>query len=414
MAKDDAQESGRVGELRALSGRDGRVLWSVNPLTPPNDYLVWLRVPLGDLDGDGVPEAIVTTRREVLALDGRTGQRKWAWSSEMMVNEGPHTLLVDLDGNGRRAVCLRVFGQDRQQQIVLLNGAGQERARIGVGKESLHWLHGWWRHQDVDGDGKEELFFAHDGHLWASRGSEQEALWKWRLPSGNLGDGAIMDFLSGGKGEPAVVVVWLEKTVYGLDGKTGRPRWRCEVPHRYTTFSSPGPQLHVLAAKDSPAPRVLCRWPSTGADDLGTAVRQAWPTDADGRYQPPAPEPRTYPELDEMPTRALPWSYGLPRYFKWLAWVLIGYLVYLGWCRRWYRLGILVFIVVLVSAALAAAFLMLDYSESDEHYAWSGWDLIAMPGMSLVLGVLVMWTAGKWLFCGLRRLVRGIAGGVQA
>src|SRR5262249_10050384 len=90
MPKEGRHQHGEAGELRALSGRDGKVLWSVNLFTGPNDRPLWPRVPLGDLDGDGVPEAVVTIYRfdeklrtnvgEVIALDGRDGRRRWTWS----------------------------------------------------------------------------------------------------------------------------------------------------------------------------------------------------------------------------------------------------------------------------------------------------------------------------------------------
>src|SRR5262249_40065965 len=102
-------------ELRALSGRDGSVLWSAALLSGRNDRLLWPRVAVSDLDRDGVAEVVAAVYREdrqrrgyfaeILALDGRTGRPKWAWSPGSNTQLLP-PLLADLDGDGRRSVCV--------------------------------------------------------------------------------------------------------------------------------------------------------------------------------------------------------------------------------------------------------------------------------------------------------------------
>jgi hypothetical protein len=67
----DVVMGGREGALSALSGRDGSVLWQVNPgavADTPNPYNFFTPALTSDLDGDGVPELVVTYGGDDLRL----------------------------------------------------------------------------------------------------------------------------------------------------------------------------------------------------------------------------------------------------------------------------------------------------------------------------------------------------------
>ncbi len=116
--------------MQAFNGRDGRPLWPAPPVVLQfQDNLLWPRPAVGDLDGDGVPEIVVTTMTnpdlqrgghacEVVVLDGRRGRRKWArpWTPAgyRLPNILP-PLLVNLDGDGRRTVCLGLWEETTPQ-----------------------------------------------------------------------------------------------------------------------------------------------------------------------------------------------------------------------------------------------------------------------------------------------------------
>src|SRR5206468_9817548 len=143
-----------------------------------------------------------------------------------------------------------------------------------------------------------ELLYISDGMLWAGRGNEEQTLWKWPLPrptgetSYRVDSSTLVDIQPAEKDRPVTVVAWVGRTVYGLAGPTGLPRWRCEVQHSPVLGSSPAPTLSLLRTDDpSGLPRVLCHWPHYSSDSWSTVCRQAWPTKSTGEYEPPTPTP---------------------------------------------------------------------------------------------------------------------------
>src|SRR5262249_44324923 len=137
------------GMTVAASGRDGRQLWRSpvegKPLLAP-------RLPLGDLDGDGVPDLLTPTPLGRKALSGRTGKPLWPAPAgdgntdlkvEGCVGMGhwsglPPPTVVDLFGAGRPVVLYAYtldFGEtaldkykERQSQLWLAAVDGRTNA----------------------------------------------------------------------------------------------------------------------------------------------------------------------------------------------------------------------------------------------------------------------------------------------
>jgi hypothetical protein len=88
--------------------------------------------------------------------------------------------------------------------------------------------------RDLDGDGRREIIFFNDGKLTAARGGLQEVIWEWPLPEELRGDSnavkKVLEIRPPGKDHPALVVVLLKDSLFGLNGLTGRLEWRCRGP----------------------------------------------------------------------------------------------------------------------------------------------------------------------------------------
>lgn len=92
------------GALHALSGDDGRKIWSVS--TGKNDYDAEgfiAAAAIGDLDGDGRDDVVAGARDGALvAYDGRDGKELWRAQDSSGIHASPS--LVDVDGDGRLEV----------------------------------------------------------------------------------------------------------------------------------------------------------------------------------------------------------------------------------------------------------------------------------------------------------------------
>jgi hypothetical protein len=331
-------------EWRAFRGSDGTPLWSrrfPDRLVGTDMDADWPVPHVGALGGDGLAEVLVIDE-QVLALDGKDGQPQWTWQwpdrdrtqfggglGGPIYNVSLAPVLANLDGDGKPSVCFFVAGR-----LVVLDGQGRLRQQVSL---PGHDMGGNWDGLrpsrlwacDLDGDGKDELVcvrgYQTNGEqprryrdtlppgtfasVCALTDGGLRVLWEWPFP---FGYGEVVDVLPAGGAGESTVVVRSGNRIYGLAGRTGIPRWRCEgsvwwvtraddLPN-YGTYHERGPVL--LTGPRGDRPRVLFG---------GSECRLALPTDADGNYLRPAewetaaPRPRP-PELgprDEDRTTAL-------------------------------------------------------------------------------------------------------------
>src|SRR5262249_53053788 len=124
----------------------------------------------------------------------------------------PRIVLANLDGNGKRQVCIVFLAQAGTRRIVILEDRGQERARREVksnGESALEAV-------DLNGDGRDELLLSHTDPLEAWSGDLKQL---WCSPAQSA---AIDHILPATHGLPPSVVI--EPAVI-LDGAAGQPRW---------------------------------------------------------------------------------------------------------------------------------------------------------------------------------------------
>jgi outer membrane protein assembly factor BamB/tRNA A-37 threonylcarbamoyl transferase component Bud32 len=427
-------------ELRAVSFRDGKTLWA-HPIRDQSAAYV-----VGDVDGDGRAEVIVGDRppegtppvTEVTALDGREGAIRWISRCGDVRDpsmKGAMLYLVDFDGKGRREVCL-----DLGKQVVILDAHGQNRvSREPAGKIVAC--------TDLDGDGRDELLLQDVDRLYASRGNLAEM---WSRPSREL----VNQVIPAQAGRPATVVLGSMVALDGATGRTRwkggpsrvlDPGSAEQSPRLLTTDDDATICSRVLPttpegayepARGMPAPLGLTsgdpRWArplpwSTGGGGLipllvflgmaGLATinvviplsivklatrRRVWGV----RLLLALPAVVAIPlavfltVLSVTPSMA---GATAPQVITGFSLATLGglpivvYVALIGSSllrRRWWRLVMIAVLSVLVTVGLAAYWLWVDrrWMATIEHYTWSGWHTVIVPGLYLVGGLaMVTW-----------------------
>jgi hypothetical protein len=240
---------------------------------------------------------------------------------------------------------------------------------------------------DLHGDGEEELVFVSDGKVGAMGGRLQKPLWEWPLTD-DLG--GILDIQPAGQEHPAVVVVRSNNVAYGLDGPTGRLRWRCDGPGRPAALLPGGdsgglPSIQFHVSK----PEI-------------TIYRQAVPVGPDGKYRPPVPAPLAYdsPTADPWEIISLPWEYqGRHRMMQALVPGLacLGLLVYFALQRKWrITIGLLMCFFV-IPPVIAGFELRANHKFAEQHYAWGGWYWLWPYLLGAPLGLTLLKSPLLWM-----------------
>jgi outer membrane protein assembly factor BamB len=431
-------------ELRALDGRDGRLLWRRELLLMSGAKISCVGAKEADTAEVVVTAAaaVPNTLRgvEVSAFNGKDGQPRWTWRVPHQVpGLAYYPVLADLDGHGRRSLCLltdreankneqidgKYWQTTAQPQLVQLDREGRpqwsldlkphvvERTSVSGGylrpPEDERPVLGLWSH-DLKGDGKEELIFINGDKVQvlslASGGRQppEKPLWEWPLPNGA---GEILDIHPAGNAHAAVVVVRSRNVVHGLDGPTGRLRWRCD---------GPGRPVACVAGDDEALPTV---WFHASKPE-STICRQALPVGDDGKYLLPPAAFIDRPAEDVGLIVSLPWIGGAKQRATDAVWPGIACLALVGYCawkRRWRTtIGLLV-LMVLIPLAVAAVQLRFDDKFAEQRYTWSGWywlwPYVLSAGREwtprVLLAVLLAWL----LWRGARSAWRHRRGGVH-
>jgi outer membrane protein assembly factor BamB len=225
---------------------------------------------IGDLDGDGLPEIVIADdtvgaadHNRVVVLNGKDGTKKWEWQGPALrqyaISQGgrqpPPRIVRRKEGVCVVAAVMNGPKKEFQRDLVLLDARGQEVQRRPmvepfVGNNGFFpvWV------ADLDGDGRDEVLFIADGKLLATRDGVDTVLWGW--PLANKTD-VVHEIQTAGKDQPVTVVVDAGSRAYGLDGRCGKPRWRCDSPGVFAgLLPAPGGLPRVLFRHNG---TTLCR-----------------------------------------------------------------------------------------------------------------------------------------------------------
>jgi outer membrane protein assembly factor BamB/tRNA A-37 threonylcarbamoyl transferase component Bud32 len=385
-------------EVRAYDAGDGRLLWRQN--LPQNTIDAKLTYVGGQSREHGRVLLVITaaspsfyqidrTSIMVSAFDGRTGHRKWSSSvPRQVLYLGYYPVLADLNGDRRRSLYLWTMGWTKQEvvdgqfysmvqpQLIQFDHQGRLRRRLDLKPVRAEKLNldpdrmpsadqqtiglGMWSH-DLNGDGKDKLVFVQGNMVQALDHNLAGPVWQWPLPDGI---GEILDIHPASKAHAAVVVVRSGSTAYGLDGRTGRLRWRCHGPGR--------PVACLAGDNRDGLPNI---WFHTSKPE-STVCRQALLVGADGKYRLPTPAFIDPPAEDVGLIIPLPWVSPARRRVAHAilpALLCLGLLAFFARKRQWRKTIALVVCLTLIPIAVAVDHLARDFKLEEERYRWTGW-----------------------------------------
>jgi hypothetical protein len=189
LAAADADGDGKRDLVYVEAGRlvarsaDGKAIWTSDPLALTNI------VGVADLDGDGVEEVIAQTSSQVIAVDAKTGKAVWIESPDDMGTLGA-VRIADFDGDGRAEIlvhecaCCSITNGKTGFVYSFAGGFGAPKVSWTLPSVSCDGGGRTTVVLDVDGNGKREVTLGtmHEISLYDA------ATGTFRATTGNLGD----------------------------------------------------------------------------------------------------------------------------------------------------------------------------------------------------------------------------------
>jgi hypothetical protein len=236
-------EYGSTGALVALSGDDGRTLWSIMDAGGYAPYGS-SGVAIADLRGDGRPSILVGSPSGLLCVDAAG---RFEWLAPVPTNAYGNPAVGDIDGDGSAEVAfgasvvdahgavlwtgaLGVGGSAFGSFLVDLDGDGPQELVAGrtvyESDGTVRWddvaFDGWPAVADLDDDGRPEIVRVGSGYVRAND-AHGNILWDYLLEDGGGGGPpTIADFDGDGSAEIGVA----SREYYRVLEGDGSERWR--------------------------------------------------------------------------------------------------------------------------------------------------------------------------------------------
>lgn len=284
-------------QLQVRDGRKGTVLpWTGPAWESEGRHLAWPQPVLGDLNGDGIPELVVTRHRgmasggrgyiaELAAVDGTSGDVRWTWSWESGFPEVWPPLFLPA-GKGVPSRVAFAVGTPEGGRWVVLDAGGVPVHEQRLGPTTAAFRDGAlaWRSTDLEGDGAGDLLMMEGGAVVARGGIDLAVRWRW--PCDATVD-RVRILIPGAPGEArGPVVVWAGQEIFGLDSATGQCLWRGRVPLAPVWDDGSTPRLQWVPETPGVGLPGFALGPDARGD--GTwAVAGTWATEGNGRFLRP-------------------------------------------------------------------------------------------------------------------------------
>ena len=356
--------------VRAFSGKDGAVLWEQS-FPPTTNELRQAGLVVGSFDGASPADVAVLLGHagELVLLDGK--DRKVKWRVPTTGAAGQQLVLADLDGTGKRSLCLspaiHLTGQlapgfkDANGRMVVVDHAGKMRTLAETTSSRHSTLFVPLRLEN----GKTAIVLTHRQEVLALA-SDGSILWRWQAPNGK--EPVLIPPDPASKDRPPGVAVRCERMLFGLDGKSGTVQWRCDLEGIGGTV--------IVNRIGAGWPSIMIADQRSGYQDVTRVVQPQVMWTLSSRM--PNPE-----ELQ----RPLPWTESGWQHAN-IAAYLPGLLV-LAVCvalGAWLNLARFILGSAVLGAVLALFLLAQDAGQvrPGQSYVWTGWYWMVAAGVIAV------------------------------
>lgn len=255
-----------TGQVALVDGNSGLAQW----LVQPGSGSIWGQPAIGDLNGDGTPDIVVTYQFSggIHALNGLNGATLWSRPASV-VSGYPSPKIVDIDGNGDLEV---IVGSNNDTLYWLDAGTGATERAV--------WLQGDCdvapAIADVDEDGKLEIAISSTSALFLLNGEDGSSVWTAAAAGGHYSMPTIID--ANGDGHLDVIHHSDAGRVYCVD-RNGTVLWNTNIGSSYASQPAGTAAadidldgvVEVIAGTDTPSDAVYCLNCNTGA------VEWSWP-----------------------------------------------------------------------------------------------------------------------------------------
>lgn len=215
----------------AISGRDGRTIWSYDTYQDSiASGWVYCVASIDDLDGDSIREVLAGTGTDcqtVFCFSGATGEILWRFYAQDAI--GSVCAIPDVNGDGYADVVAGAWGNNRDRRVYCISGNSRGNQPEVIWSYTADGdVYCVRSIPDVNHSGIDDVIASTWGnYVYCLEGGNGQLIWSTNISRYGMKVELLGDIT--GDTIPEVIVGSWNPAVIVLDGRSGSQRWRSPV-----------------------------------------------------------------------------------------------------------------------------------------------------------------------------------------